>query len=119
MATCIAHLGGACVQSVLLGLLLVLTLVVHCTADLPDTCQVIVPVAVEPTSSDSQPGSPGSSPSLVDYLQLLSGFITPSTRCFNITLLPGRHSFVAPMAVKLPDVVVVLSGSSSGEVQVV
>ena len=119
MATCSGHLGSAGVQSVLLGLLLVLALVGYCTADLPDTCQMIVPVAVRPTSSDSQPGSPGSSLSLVDYLQLLSGFNTPSTSCFNITLLPGKHSFTAPMTVEVPDLVVILSGSSSGEVQVV
>ena len=34
--------------------LLVLTLVVYYTADLSDTCQVVMPVAIRPKSSNSQ-----------------------------------------------------------------
>ena len=74
---------------------------------LPETCDVVLPVQIRP----SQPPSPGSNvPTLEQYLQLLAGIGVPDnniTTCYNLTLLPGRHSFSAPaMAVSLPDTVI-------------
>lgn len=94
--------------SVLCSLLLVVILASY-SSSLPETCDVIVPVQISPSQPAPSPGS--IAPTLEQYLQLLASGLVPApdnvTTCYNLTLLPGRHSFSAPkFAVTLPDTVI-------------
>lgn len=114
------------------GVLLLVSLATNlCRSELPDTCQNILSTDVNPTGDlslappppqqqaggDPGPGGPSLPSSLAEYLQQFSQGPGSNNTCYNLTLLPGMHSFSLAMAISVPGSIAIIA-SSLGEVEV-